>query len=270
MNHLYEGLKMNNNEFNALMRDLAEISGKIILPLFRTNTFAEDKSRGAVFDPVTDADRNSEFAMRARIKQAFPDHGLIGEEYGLENENAEFVWVLDPIDGTKSFISGSPLWGTLVGLMQAGKPVLGMMNQPFTRETFLGDGTSATWTGFEGKSHALHVRPCTDLSAATLLTTSPLLISPHLRPAYTRVEQNIRLPRYGGDCYIYCQLALGQADLVIEAGLKPHDIVALIPIVEGAGGIITTWDGGDAAKGGAIVAAGDRRVHAQALELLNA
>jgi len=261
---------MKDNEFNALMNELADISSKIILPLFRTNALADDKSKGAVFDPVTDADRNSEFAMRARIKQAFPDHGLIGEEYGVENENAEYVWVLDPIDGTKSFISGSPLWGTLVGLMQAGKPVLGMMNQPFTRETFLGNGTSATWTGFDGQSHPLQVRPCAELGAATLLTTSPLLIAPQLRPAYTRVEQSIRLPRYGGDCYIYCQLALGQADLVIEAGLKPHDIVALIPIIEGAGGIITTWDGGDAAKGGALVAAGDKRVHAQALALLNA
>eukprot|EP01037_Dinobryon_pediforme_P012737 gene12737-12833_t len=252
------------------MKDLAEISSKIILPYFRTNTLADDKSQGAIFDPVTDADRNSEFEMRDRIKQRFPGHGLIGEEYGMENETAEFVWVLDPIDGTKSFISGSPLWGTLVGLMQSGKPVLGMMNQPFTREMFLGDGKSATWTGFEGISRPLQVRPCAELSQATLLTTSPLLIAPQLRTAYTRVEQHIRLPRYGGDCYAYCQLAMGQADLVIEAGLKPHDIVALIPIIEGAGGIITTWDGGDAAKGGAILAAGDPRVHAQALELLNA
>ena len=265
---------MSNHDFNGLMQELAELSSRIILPFFRNAPIADDKSGGKVFDPVTEADKQSEFAMRERIKHAFPEHGLIGEEYGAENISADYIWVLDPIDGTKSFISGSPLWGTLVGVLHKGRAIQGMMNQPFTRETFLGDGQKAEWSGpgLSGvrETRSLHVRPCADLAQATLLTTSPLLIPAEIRPAYARVEHKIRLPRYGGDCYTYCQLAMGQADLVIEAGMKPHDIVALIPIIEGAGGIITTWQGEDAAKGGSIIASGDRRIHAAALELLNA
>lgn len=261
------------NDFKPFLKELAQLSAEIILPFFRQQIVSLDKSEGKIFDPVTEADRNSELAMRTRIKETFPAHGLIGEEYGIENETADYVWVLDPIDGTKSFISGSPMWGTLVGLLHHGKPIAGMMNQPFTRETFLGNGTSATWEGLNAagrrESIPLKVRECASLKTATMLTTSPLLIPAALRPAYQRIEDAIRLPRFGGDCYGYCQVAMGLADIIIEASLKPHDIVALIPIIEGAGGIITTWDGGDAAKGGAILASGDRRVHDEALRLLN-
>jgi myo-inositol-1(or 4)-monophosphatase len=180
--------------------------------------------------------------------------------------------VLDPIDGTKSFISGMPVWGTLIGLQHKGEPCYGMMNQPFTRERFSGDGRSARWQGLgthgQPAERKLHVRPCETLERATLMTTHPALLAPGTLEPFRRVEQQVRLSRYGGDCYAYCMLAAGFVDLVIESGLNAYDIVALIPIVEGAGGIITSWDGGSPAKGGAIIAAGDRRIHAQALELL--
>jgi myo-inositol-1(or 4)-monophosphatase len=266
-------------DFAAFVERLAQVSGEVILPFFRSAIGAEDKSRGGLFDPVTEADRAAEAAMRRLIGQTFPAHGVIGEEYGLDRPDAEFVWVLDPIDGTKSFISGMPTWGTLIGLMHHGRPVYGMMAQPFTRERFYGDGkrarlrTLATARGdappSEWTTRTLHTRACASLSEATLVTTSPLLIRDDAdRDAYRRVESRVRLPRYGGDCYAYCALAAGFVDLVIETNLKPHDIIALTPIIEGAGGVITTWDGDDAAKGGRILAAGDRRLHDEASRLL--
>jgi myo-inositol-1(or 4)-monophosphatase len=261
-------------DFERFVEGLADVSGEAIMPFFRTAIAADDKAHGGAFDPVTEADRAAELSMRRLIEQTFPSHGIIGEEFGSRNEDAEYVWVLDPIDGTKSFISGFPTWGTLIGLMHRGRPCYGMMHQPFTRERFNGDGEAAYWRGpaRSGKKgedrRKLVVRPCATFRQATLMTTSPLLIDPARRENFHRVEAEVRLSRYGGDCYAYCALAAGQVDLVIETGLNAYDIVALIPIVEGAGGIVTTWDGGDAAGGGSIVAAGDKRLHAAALKLL--
>ena len=252
----------------AFVDKLATLSGEVILPFFRSPVSAEDKSRGGVFDPVTEADRGAERAIRQAIKAAFPDHGIIGEEFGAENADAEYVWILDPIDGTKSFISGLPLWGTLIALQHKGRPIYGMMHQPFTGERFFGDGATAHWRGRDAAKRRLRTRDCAGLAEATVMTTSPLLIAEALRPRYKAVEREARLHRYGGDCYSYCMLAAGHADLVIEAGLKAYDIAALIPIIEGAGGVVTTWDGGNAAAGGAIIAAGDRRAHAAAVKLL--
>ncbi len=268
-------------DFAAFVDRLAQVSSEVILPFFRTSIGAEDKSRGGVFDPVTEADRGAEAAMRRLISQTFPAHGVIGEEYGSDRPDADYVWVLDPIDGTKSFISGLPTWGTLIGLMHRGRPVYGMMSQPFTRERYSGDGKRAklrTLAASRGEAppsewatRALRTRACESLAAATLMTTSPALIREDSdREAYLRIEADARLVRYGGDCYAYCALAAGFVDLVIETGLKPHDIVALVSIVEGAGGVVTTWDGDAAAKGGRIVAAGDARSHEQALQRLRA
>jgi len=266
-------------DFAAFVDRLAQVSGDVILPFFRTSIGAEDKSRGGVFDPVTEADRGAEVAMRRLIGQTFPAHGVIGEEYGRDRPEAEYVWVLDPIDGTKGFISGLPMWGTLIGLMHRGRPVYGMMSQPFTRERYFGDGNRTRLRSLalskgdsangEWATRALHVRACAGLGQATLMTTSPLLLDQKgEREAYDRVEKAARLVRYGGDCYAYCMLASGYVDIVVESNLKPHDVVALIPIIEGAGGVISTWDGADAAKGGRILAAGDKRVHAEAMRLL--
>ncbi len=256
-------------DFSAFVDELATVSGEAILPFFRTALGVEDKSPDTRFDPVTQADRAAELAMRALIKRDFPAHGIIGEEYGNERADAEYVWVLDPIDGTKSFISGMPAWGSLIALTRLGEPVFGMMHQPFIGERFSGDGGAATYRGPAG-ARALHVRPCAGLSDAILFTTSPLLMNAEDRAAFGRVENAVKLSRYGGDCYAYCMLAAGHVDLVIETGLKPHDIAALVPIVAGAGGVVTTWDDAPAAAGGRIIAAGDKRVHQAAMAMLTA
>jgi myo-inositol-1(or 4)-monophosphatase len=254
-------------DFSAFVDELATISGETIRPFFRSALGIENKNRSGGFDPVTAADRAAEAAMRALIKRTFPEHGIIGEEFGIERRDAEYVWVLDPIDGTKSFICGMPAWGTLIALTRRGEPIYGMMHQPFTREHFSGDGRGARYRGPAG-DRALAVRPCASVEDAVLCTTSPLLMTPADRERFQQVERVARLSRYGGDCYAYCVLAAGHIDLVIETELKPHDVLPLIPIIEGAGGIITTWENDRPHDGGRVVAAGDKRVHAQALELL--
>ena len=264
---------MNAVDFEHFVARLADLSGEAILPFFRTALATQDKAHGGPFDPVTEADRAGEVAMRRLIKAQFPAHGVLGEEFGADHTDAPYVWALDPIDGTKSFLCGLPVWGTLIGLLHNGAPCYGMMNQPFTRERFFGDGRAAYWTGPAHRGDGverrrLRTRACAGLAQATVMTTSPLLIGPERRAAYERVERAARLPRYGGDCYAYCALAAGHVDLVIEDGLNAYDIVALIPIVEGAGGVVTTWEGGDPARGGAILAAGDARAHAAAMALL--
>ena len=254
-------------DFTAFVDRLAEASGEKILPFFRTNLAVNHKGMGA-FDPVTEADRAAEMAMRSLIGRNFPDHGIIGEEHGNERTDAEYVWVLDPIDGTKSFINGMPTWGTLIGLLRFGEPVFGLMHQPFIRERFSGDGGAARYRGPAG-ARDLRVRSCANVKDALLQTTSPRLMNEADRAKFSRVEDVVKLSRYGGDCYAYCMLAAGQLDLIIETELKPYDILPLVPIITGAGGIVTSWDGGPPTEGRAVVA-GDERVHEQALKILNA
>jgi myo-inositol-1(or 4)-monophosphatase len=255
-------------DFAAFVDRLATASGDAILPFFRTSLGVENKAGPGAFDPVTAADRAAETTMRALIRETFPGHGIIGEEFGNERTDAEYVWVLDPIDGTKSFITGMPAWGTLIALTRAGAPVYGMMHQPFTRERFTGDGGAARYRGPAGE-RTLRVTRCAALSEALLMTTSPLLMKEADRETFGKVEKAVRLSRYGGDCYAYCMLAAGHVDLVIETELKPYDIMPLIPIIAGAGGIVTTWDGGTPTAGGRIIAAGDKRVHEAAMKVLN-
>jgi myo-inositol-1(or 4)-monophosphatase len=254
-------------DFSAFVDELATVSGDTILPFFRTALGVENKDRSGGFDPVTAADRAAETAMRTLIRTTFPEHGIVGEELEPERADAEYVWVLDPIDGTKSFISGMPAWGTLIALTRLGEPIFGMMHQPFTRERFTGDGGAARYRGPAG-ARDLRVRECASLAEAVLFTTSPLLMKQPDRAAFGRIEETVRLSRYGGDCYAYCMLAAGHVDLVIETELKPHDVLPLIPIITGAGGIITSWDNGPPHAGGRIVVAGDKRVHAEALAVL--
>ncbi|HMK69600.1 MAG TPA: histidinol-phosphatase [Xanthobacteraceae bacterium] len=254
-------------DFAAFVDKLAAVSGETIRPFFRTALGVENKSLSGGFDPVTAADRAAEAAMRALIKETFPEHGIIGEEFAAERPDAEYVWVLDPIDGTKSFICGMPIWGTLIALTRRGEAIYGMMHQPFSREHFSGDGSAASYRGPAG-NRALRTRQCARLEDAVLLTTSPLLMQDVDRQSFRRVEQAVRLSRYGGDCYAYCMVAAGQVDLVIETELKPYDVLPLIPIIEGAGGVITTWENGRPHGGGRIIAAGDQRVHAQAMARL--
>jgi myo-inositol-1(or 4)-monophosphatase len=254
-------------DFATFVDKLATAAGEAIRPFFRTTLGVQNKSGSGGFDPVTEADRAAETAMRALIRKTFPAHGIIGEEFGDERADAPYVWVLDPIDGTKSFIAGMPAWGTLIGLLKDGEPVYGMMHQPFIGERFTGDGATARYRGPAGE-RKLAARSCKALKEAILYTTSPLLMSEEERALFGTVEKAAQLSRYGGDCYAYCMVAAGYVDLVIEAGLKPHDVLPLIPIIEGAGGVISRWDGSPAKNGGRIVAAGDQRVHEQALKLL--
>jgi len=253
-------------DFTAFIGRLATASGETILPFFRTSLSIDNKS-ASDFDPVTEADRAAEAVMRRLIKANFPQHGIVGEEFGNEREGAEYVWVLDPIDGTKSFIAGFPIWGTLIALLHKGTPVFGMMHQPFTRERFSGDGGAARYRGPAG-DRVLQTRRCASLADAVLFTTSPRLMKAPDRRAFAKVEDKVRLSRYGGDCYAYCMLAAGHVDLVIETELKPYDVLPLMPIIVGAGGVITTWEGGAPHAGGRIIAAGDKRVHAAAMEVL--
>jgi myo-inositol-1(or 4)-monophosphatase len=257
-------------DFAAFVDELATVSGETILPFFRTSLSVDDKggsSGRSGFDPVTAADHAAETAMRRLIRRSFPDHGIVGEEFGDERADAEYVWVLDPIDGTKSFISGMPAWGTLIALTRFGEPVFGLMNQPFTRERFSGDGGAAHYRGPAGERD-LRVRPCASLAEAVVLTTSPRLMNEADRAAFAKVEDAARLSRYGGDCYAYCMLAAGHVDLVIETELKPYDVIPLVPIIAGAGGIVTTWENGSPHRGGRIIAAGDKRVHEAAMRVL--
>src|SRR6516165_3337312 len=246
-------------DFSAFVNELATVSGETILPFFRTALSIEDKGRPGSFDPVTAADHAAETAMRTLIRRTFPDHGIIGEEYGKERADAEYVWVLDPIDGTKSFISGMPAWGTLIALLRSGEPVFGMMNQPFTRERFSGDGGRAHYRGPTGERD-LRVRACPELAKAVLFTTSPLLMNTHDRETFGRVEAAVRLSRYGGDCYAYCMLAAGHVDLVSERGLNPWAVLPRGPSMAGAGGVSPPGGGGPPQGGGRTMGAGEKGV----------
>jgi histidinol-phosphatase len=247
----------------ALAAELADAAGAAIRPYFRQRIAVDDKPD---LSPVTVADRAAEEAMRRLIAARFPEHGIIGEEFGREREGAEFVWVLDPIDGTKSFISGVPLFGTLIALAQAGRPILGIIDQPISRERWVGAaGRPSTFN-----DRAVRCRPCASLGAATVFSTSPDMFKGADATPHARVAHAAKLVRYGADCYAYGLLALGFIDLVIEAELKPYDFSAMLPIVEGAGGVASDWQGRplDLGSDGRVLVAGNPPPPHEALALL--
>ncbi|MDX2264660.1 MAG: histidinol-phosphatase [Hyphomicrobiales bacterium] len=251
----------------SFMHALADASAEAILPLFRAGAGVHNKDT-AGFDPVTDADRAAERAMRALIAERFPDDGVLGEEYGAANPGASRRWVLDPIDGTRAFIAGMPIWGTLIGLVEDGRPTLGMMNQPFTGERFWGAASGSRWRR-DGREAALQTRRCDGLDAAVLVATTPdMFAAGEEAETFERISRAARLRRFGGDCYAYCLLAMGFVDVVMEANLKPYDILPLSPIIEGAGGVVTGWDGGPPASS-RVLASGDPRLHDAVLRLIN-
>ena len=250
----------------AFMRRIAEAAAAETLPRFRRNGAVDNKYTTG-FDPVTEADREAEQAIRRLIREEFPEHGIIGEEHGVENEASPLCWIIDPIDGTRSFISGLPLWGTLVGLTKDGDAISGMMSQPFTGEFFFAADGISSYEG-PGGARQLATRPTVTLADATLCTTTPALFAGRQRQIYDELESRVRLARYGTDCYAYAMLAAGNIDLVVETGLQPYDIVALVPIIEMAGGVITAWDGGPAENGGDIVAAATPQLHEAARKVL--
>jgi inositol-phosphate phosphatase/L-galactose 1-phosphate phosphatase/histidinol-phosphatase len=251
------------DRYLALATLLADAAGEAIRPYFRQPLAVDDKPD---LSPVTIADRAAETAMRRLIARHFPEHGIFGEEFGREREDALFTWVLDPIDGTKSFISGVPLFGTLIALAYQGRPILGIIDQPISRERWI--GAAGRPTTFNGAP--VRTRQCPLLAAATVFSTSPDMFKGDDAAAHARVASAAKLVRFGADCYAYGLLALGSIDLVVEASLKPYDFSAMLPIVEGAGGVASDWRGAPLtlASDGRVLAAGDRRAHLEALALL--
>ena len=256
-------------ELLAFGHELADVAGQAILPHFRRRLTVDNKAKDGGYDPVTAADRAAERAIARLVRARYPEHGFEGEEYGSERQHAAWRWVVDPIDGTRAFVLGMPTWGTLIGLYHDGAPALGLMDQPFTRERFWSAGRSSTFRGPDGAKRRLKTRACQDLGQAMMTTTHPDLFAAGAESrGFLRVKSLVRACRYGGDCYSYCLLAAGHIDVIVEAGLKPYDVAALIPIIEGAGGRVTAWDGGSPAGGGRIVASGDPRLHEQVLDIL--
>lgn len=250
-------------EFIAFAHHLAGASGPVIRSHFRQPIAVDRKPD---LTPVTVADREAEAAIRERISAAYPEHGIIGEEYGGEREDADYVWVLDPIDGTKSFITGKPVFGTLIALLHNGRPILGVIDQPVTGERWIGAAGRATTLNGEPVS----TRPCADLALAALEATSPDMFEGADTDAFQRLCGRVGLVRHSMDCYGFAVLATGFVDVVVEATMNLHDFAALVPVIEGAGGMITDWQG--AALGGAsdgrVIAAGDARMHEAARKIL--
>lgn len=252
----------------ATAHRLADAARVETLRLFRSAELHPDNKAQKGFDPVTEADRASERAMRAILAETRPEDAILGEEYGAQPGSSGLTWVLDPIDGTRAFICGAPSWGVLIGVTDADGPIYGIIDQPFTGERFEGGLGIARLTDRDGH-RPLRSRDGVALEQAVLMTTYPEVGSPEEHAAFRRVADRVRLTRYGLDCYAYALLALGQVDLVIEAGLQAYDVVGPIAVVEAAGGVVSDWRGGPAHQGGCILAAATPALHAQALALLS-
>jgi histidinol phosphatase-like enzyme (inositol monophosphatase family) len=249
--------------YRDFLIDLAQLSGDLIRPYFGASSLRVDIKADETI--VTKADRDAEALMREAIARRFPDHGILGEEYGAERPDAEFVWVLDPIDGTISFASASPLFGTLIALKHNGVPVVGCIHQPVLRQLLIGDNETATLNGAP-----VHVRPTPSLSAATLLITDIVDVAKYQDgPAFDALMREVKLVRTWGDCYGYLLLATGHADIMCDPIMNPWDIAALIPIVQGAGGVITDWQGNDANDADSILATTSPALHTEVVSRMN-
>lgn len=253
----------------GFLSELAALGAQAALPYFRVPLTVENKSRSG-YDPVTVADRAVETALRSAIRARFPTHGILGEEFGADAGTSPRQWVIDPIDGTRAFVAGLPTWGTLVGLCEGGVPRYGLMSQPYVGECFVGYPGGA-YCLRDGRQTTLRAAGAASLAEATLFATAPEMFAPGLEAtAFARLRTQVRLTRFGADCYAYCLLAAGHVDLVVEAGLGFYDIAALVPIVEGAGGVISDWHGAPVRDGGRVIAAATRELHAAARACLAA
>ena len=246
---------------------VAEAARGITLPFFRSRDLATENKRPADFDPVTLADQQAEQAMRAVIDERRPADGILGEEFGAKPGTSGFTWVLDPIDGTRGFISGTPTWGTLVSVRDATGPLFGIIDQPYIGEQFCG-GLGLSHLIRNASVAPMGVNPAATLSDAILFTTFPEVGTPADGAAFRALSQKVKLTRYGMDCYAYALLAAGHVDLVVEAGLNAYDIQAPIAVIQAAGGIVTNWEGGPAHDGGRAIAASNAALHAQAMHIL--
>jgi histidinol phosphatase-like enzyme (inositol monophosphatase family) len=254
---------------DAFLLELNRASGAVILPLFRADHGLENKAAQGAYDPVTQADKGAEAEIRRLIGQHFPEHGVIGEEYGEDRPDAEFVWVLDPVDGTRAFVAGLPVWTTLIALRFKGRPVLGSIGQPYLGEVFIGQAAGSRLLTPAG-ARTLAVRKGLPLTDAVIATTDPeACFNGAELGAWRQVRAASRLARTGCDAYAYAMVAAGTVDLVVEAGLKCWDVEAAVPVIEGAGGLVTDWRGAPIGRhGGQMAIAGDRALLDEALVAL--
>ncbi|HEX6795867.1 MAG TPA: histidinol-phosphatase [Casimicrobiaceae bacterium] len=259
-----------NEAFAAFALQAARDAGRAILPHFRVPIAVDDKGGARGYDPVTEADRGAESAIRDAIARRYPEHGVEGEELGLRAGTSRYTWVIDPIDGTRSFIVGHLHWATLIALHDGERPIVGVTHQPYVGESFVAVNGRSEWLR-GGERRSLRVRRCPHIDDAIVATTDPrLFVSSRQRHAYDAATVRARLVRFGGDCYCYTQIAMGLVDIVIETGLKAYDIQSLIPLIENAGGIVTNWEGGPCDRGGDVLACGDPALHAQLVAAIRA
>lgn len=257
------------SHLTAFAEELADLSGKTILPHFREQIAIVNKLDAGGFDPVTAADREAEDEIRKRIKLRYPAHGIMGEEHGFERGAGPLTWVIDPIDGTRAFMCGMAQWGTLIALNDGTRPIIGVLDQPYMRERWVASNGSTRFHRARGDTVHLKTRACRSLADAILSTTSPVgYFTDEEQDAFWALSARTKLTRFGGDCYAYGLLAMGFIDVIVESALKPWDIQALIPIVENAGGVVTSWEGGSAVDGGRVIACGDPKLHAAVMETL--
>jgi myo-inositol-1(or 4)-monophosphatase len=253
-------------ELEDFALELAHMAGGIAEASFRRAITVENKSASA-FDPVTNADRAIERVLRATILERYPEHGIVAEEEGDRAGHGDYIWYIDPIDGTRAFMTGSPLWGTLIGVTKRNEPLFGLLVQPVLEEVFLG-GPTGSWLIKPERRERLRHRDCKTLASAVLACTHPDMFAGADLEAFTALAKQCLLHRFGGDCYNYAMLAAGFIDLVVEAQLKPYDIVPLLPLLEGAGCVVTDWQGQRPMRGGRVVAAATPELHAAALAAL--
>ena len=242
-------------------------AGEVAMRWFRSSMVAEDKGGAQGYDPVTKADRMTESYLRRELAALFPDSQIVGEEGGSTGPTGRVKWVIDPIDGTKAFVSGLPLWGVLLGLVVDGRPVAGWCRQPYLDETFAAVGGDG-WLEHAASRRVLKTSQTTDLAGANMYTTHPsMFVAPWQQTAFECLARRVRMQRFGGDCYSYCLLALGHIDLVVESSLQPYDIIPLVAIVEAAGGVVTGPDGEPPVDGGFVIAAASAQLHRQVLDI---
>ena len=257
------------SDFLEFALRMARDAGTAILPHFRVALDVEDKGGAKGYDPVTVADHAAESVISAAIALSYPDHGIRGEEHGWQKGASNYTWVIDPIDGTRSFILGQLHWATLIALNDGDGIVVGVAHQPFVGESFVATGGGAAEWRRGSERRVLKTRRCRSVDDAVVACTDPKMFKTATeRAAFDRVADGARLTRWGGDCYAYCLLAMGLIDIVIESALHAYDVQALIPIVEAAGGVMSTWTGEPCDEGGAVLACGDRSLHPKIVQLL--
>lgn len=251
------------NSLTLFAGELADLAGQTILPFFRQAISVDNKQTDGGFDPVTRADRDAEAVIRAHIKRHYPSHGIMGEEFGHEAGASGLTWVIDPVDGTRAFICGMAQWGTLIALNDGGRPVVGVLDQPYLQERWVASGGRSMFRRAGEAYRPLKTRKCSRLGDAVLSTTSPVgYFTEAEQRAFWSLSGHVKLTRFGGDCYAYGLLAMGFIDVIVEAGLKPWDIQALIPIIGNAGGVVSDWSGGACHDGGQVIACGDPALQA--------